>query len=516
MRFTVAHSRGLAGLVLSTLAGCSMPPAPETVAPVDSLPAAYPFAAEEGLPGESLAADSTWAIAWWESFEDPALNRLMDAALDRNFDLAEAVARVEEARARLGIATADLLPQLTGTLDATRSSTPNNSGFGRQIESILGGTLGDSTGVDSIPSPPLSTGPDRFTNTNYTASVALSYEVDIWGRIRRDRAAALNDLLASEEDLRAVRLGVLAETIRAWFEVLDLTQREVITREIVDVLEERVDLAESRYAQGLTTSFELYDIRQDLTATATGLPQITAQLAEARRALALLTGRFQGDLHALLEDAVMMREEIDAPAIPVGIPADVLAQRPDVRAERRRLEATRLRVGARRADLLPSITLTGSVGLQSSEASNIFDLTQWFNNLAAGLTAPLFQGGRLRANIAVAEAQYHAAVASYGRAVLTAVGEVEAALRQYRAQQDRVDFVVEERLEADAGLAVQSDRFAAGVGGYTDYLDALRNQLSVRSTAAEARRDLALARLAVHRAVGGTWVPSESSNSTER
>jgi outer membrane protein TolC len=171
-------------------------------------------------------------------------------------------------------------------------------------------------------------------------------------------------------------------------------------------------------------------------------------------------------------------------------------------------------VGARRADLLPSITLSGTVGLQASEPENLFRLDQWFNNLAAGLTAPLFQGGRLRANLGVAEAQYAQQVAAYSRAVLTAVGEVESTLRQYGDQRERFETLSGQLAEAEASLDVQTDRYAAGVGGYTDYLDALRNALNVRASLATARRDLALARLAVHRALGGAWVSDDDSSSS--
>ncbi len=503
--------------VLVLVAGCGLPPAADTVLPADSIPGSYGAAVRgDDQVGDPAGAPETdpfargdateWAERWWSDFDDPVLDSLLTIALSENLDIAEAVGRVQEARARVGIATAGLLPALNGSGNASRNEQPANAG-------IVGGLFGggnDSIPADSTAQPR----PDRFAFTDYTASLTLSYELDLWGRIRRDRAAALADLVASEDDFRGVRIGVIAETIRAYHELVDLARRAELTGEILDVLEERAALAETRYGQGLVSSFELYQIRGELRATATSLPQLTAQLADARRRLDLLTGGFPGELDALLESAAPADEALDVDAPPAGIPADVLVQRPDVRAAARRLEAARLRVGARRADLLPSITLSGTVGLQASEPQNLFRLDQWFNNLAAGLTAPLFQGGRLRANLGVAEAQYAQQVAAYSRAVLTAVGEVESTLRQFDDQRDRFGTLAGQLDEAEASLDVQTDRYAAGVGGYTDYLDALRNALNVRASVATARRDLALARLAVHRALGGTWVPEDDSSSS--
>lgn len=505
-----------AQLCLSFLvAACGLPPEADVVVPADSLPTAYPVSdsvAADDVEPVFRGDDTRWAEAWWQDFDDPVLDSLLDIALSENLDIAEAVARVEEAQARLGVATAGLLPTLSASGNASRNEQPANAGI---VGGLFGGG-GDSVPSDSTTAPDSTSQarPDRFAFTDYTVSLSLSYELDLWGRIRRDRAAALADLVATEDDFRGVRIGVISETIRAYHEVLDLTRRVEYTNEIVDVLEERAALAETRYGQGLVSSFELYQIREQLRAAATSLPQLTAQLADTRRRLDLLTGGFPGELDELLTGAAPPDEALDVDAPPPGIPADVLVQRPDVRAAARRLEAARLRVGARKAELLPSITLSGTVGLQASEPDNLFRLDQWFNNLATGLTAPLFQGGRLRANVSVAEAQYAAQVAAYRRAVLTAIGEVEATLRQYGDQRERFEMISGQLSEAEASLEVQSDRYAAGVGGYTDYLDALRNALNVRASVATARRDLALARLAVHRALGGTWVPEEDSPSS--
>jgi outer membrane protein TolC len=220
----------------------------------------------------------------------------------------------------------------------------------------------------------------------------------------------------------------------------------------------------------------------------------------------LVSGRHLSELQSLLETS---RSGDQIPVIPepvpAGIPADLLWQRPDVRASGYRLEASRLRVGARKAELLPSITLSGSLGLQSSTAGGLFDISQWFSNLAAGLTQPLFQGGRLRANLSAAEARYAQQLAAHGQTVLVAVGEVEAALLRHREEVERYRTLSEQLEEARSSVALQEERYRSGVGAYTDYLDALRVLLNTQSTLSVSTRDVALARLTVHRALGGTW-----------
>jgi outer membrane protein TolC len=178
------------------------------------------------------------------------------------------------------------------------------------------------------------------------------------------------------------------------------------------------------------------------------------------------------------------------------------------------LEAARLRVGARRAELLPSITLSGSLGLQSSTPDGLFDVSQWFSNLTAGLTQPLFQGGRLRANLDASEARYAQQLASHGKTVLTAVGEVEAALVRHREELGRYQTLSDQLMEAQASVSLQEERYRSGVGAYTDYLDALRVLLTTQTTLSSSIRDVAIARLAVHRALGGDWarLPGETNN----
>ena len=474
------------------LAACSFAPPPSLPEPAADLPGAF---------AESPYAGSHDAREWWDAFRDPVLSTVVDSVLAANFDLAEAVARVQQARAQAGIARAALLPAVQASGTASDQDNPSNAGFGQQFRELAGS--------EDSPLPGGFQFPDRLGITTYSLGMDFAWELDFWGRARNDSKAAAMEYLASESDYRAARIGVLAETITTYFEIVDLRRRTALARETVDVLLERVDLAQTRYDRGLVSSFELYQVRQELRNTQAGLPQLQSALVNAEGRMAVLLGGFRAKLEAILPDSLAPIPAGDPVA--AGVPADLLLQRPDVRAAGDRLEAARYAVGARRAELLPSLSFSGTIGLQSAEVDGLFNVDQWFRNLIGNLTAPIFQGGRIRNNIALAQGRFNQAAAVYGRTVVTAVHEVEAALAALENEGRRHDFLESQREEALAAVSLQSQRYASGVGGYTDYLDALRSLLNVESTLAGARRDLALARLAVHRSLGGEWTaPPES------
>lgn len=465
------------------LAGCSFAPVVQTPAPVAALPTQFAWA--------DSAADYT-PLAWWEGFEDPVLNRLIDSTLAANLDLVQAVARVEEVRALYRIERAALFPAVQASVGGSSQDQSANSGF----FSALGGGGGDDP--DGAPQ-----GPDRISFSTYTASLGLSYEIDFWGRVRNSTRAALSDYFAGEADLEAARLAVLSQTITTYFENVDLRRRVALASETVDLLTERVGQTEDRYNRGLITSFELYATLQDYRNIQAGLPLLERQLIDAEGRLAVLVGRYAGHIAPLLADT--LAPTVNTDPVPAGLPADVLLQRPDVRAAAQRLEAARYRIGARKAEQYPNLSLSGTLGLQGNTLESLTDLDQWYSTLAGTLTAPLFQGGRLRANVDAAEARYVQQAAAYTRTVLTAYQEAESALAAYEKERQRYAFLQNQYTESLATIDLQADRFESGVGTYLDYLDAYRTLLNVETNLSAARRDLALARLGIHRALGGGW-----------
>ena len=440
-------------------------------------------------------------LEWWKSFADPVLDQVMEAALDSSFDLAEAVARVDQARARARIAAAARFPTAQASLGASRFDAPTNAGLGAQLDELgLGADVTEAFGF---------TLPDRLDLTTYSLGADFAYEADFWGRHRNAALAAGAEHLASEADFQAVRIGILAETVATYLEIVDLRCQRRLAGEMAAILEEQASLAATGYQRGLTDIRDLYAAQRSLADAQAELPRMSGRLADAEGRLWILLGGHRADLGRLLPDAL---EPAATPAaMPVGVPADLLAQRPDVSAARQRVEAARLALGARRAALLPSLSLSGSIGLQATESSEWFDPDQWFESLSANLLLPVFQGGRLRGNVALAEAQLAQAAAAFGRSVVTAVNEVEAALAGFESSGRRLTLLTRLLEAATAEAALQERRYLAGVADYGSYLGAAQLLVSAESALAGGKRDLGYARLALHRALGGVWAADESA-----
>lgn len=430
---------------------------------------------------------------WWKTFNDPALDRIVEAALTRNFDLAEAIARVDQARARERIAQSVRSARVQPAAQVEDTNVPTNAGIGAQVDEL-----------DQNLSLAL---PDRLKLSTYTFSIDFSYEVDFWSRNLNQAHAAGSERLASEWDYRAARIGVVAETVRIYLEIVYLRRQRKLSGEIVEIFREREKLTTFRYNGGLDSARDLYRVRRNLWDAETELPAIEGRLADAEGQLWALLGGFRGDLVDMLPDSPSPLVALEP--VPVGIPADLLTQRPDVGAARQRMEAARYTIGVHRAALKPSLSLGGTIGLQNSGAENWFHPDQWFRNLTVNLLGPVFQGSRLQQNVVLAENRLNEAVAAYGRTVVTAVNEVEAALTGLETSRRfhtlRKVFAEEAQAEAEH----QERRYRSGVADYEDYLTASQTLVSANSALAMAERDLGYARLTLHRALGGAWVASE-------
>lgn len=480
MRVSSLSSVGMA----LALGGCvSLAPEAEAPAVVSAMPDAFPVL--------ETAGDYRPA-AWWQGFQDPVLDGLVDRALDANLDIAQAAARAERASAQARVARAGLLPALEASAGSNYSDTP-----------VAGGAFANFPGA-----------PTRITNENYTLGLAASYELDLFGRVRNDLGAARADADAAGQDLRAVRLATAAEVISAYFDIVDARFQIATTLQSVDVLSERADRTEERYLRGLAQSFELYQVREQLRSLEASLPQREVALSNAEGRLAVLLAEYPEALSASLDRPLLPQLVFDS--VPAGLPADLLAQRPDVAASWQRLEAARLRIGARRAERFPALRLSASTGTQGANPGDAFDIGQnWLLSLASNLVAPIFDGGRISANVAAARATYEEAAAAYGNAVLGAYREATVAIDAYEEQRQRYRLITAQAEEARATLDLQARRYSSGVGDYTGYLDALRSYLQVESSLSAAGRDVALARLGVHRALGGDWFSETEEDMSE-
>ncbi len=398
------------------------------------------------------------------------------------------------------MASAARLPAMQAALGPNEIRMPTSAGLGAQLDELgLGSDVFEAFGFVL---------PDRLDLTTYSAGAEFAYEVDFWLRDRNGARVAGAESLAAESDLRTARIRVLADTVGTYLEVVDLRHQRSLAGEIVELLKEWEWLMETRYGAGLVDAQSLYAARRQLHKAEAELPQLEALLANAEARLWVLVGGYREELADMLPDVLTTGASL-GPA-PGGVPADLLVQRPDVRAARQRVEATRYAVGARRAELLPSLSLSGSIGLQSSESADWFDPDQWFRNLSANLLAPVLQRGRLRGNLALAEARLDEAVAAFGRSVLTAVHEVESAIAGLEAARRRLGLLgsLEEAAKAEAGLA--HDRYASGLDDYASFLAAAQIPVSAKSAraAGERMRDwLCTAPSGVHGHPGSPGIP---------
>ena len=495
-RRPAVFARAVAVLATCLVAACAAAPPP-----------AVPELASRALSGipthfsaETVAGEYQ-PREWWRAFGDPALDEVVETALASNLDIAQAVARVAQAREAARLARAAIFPVIGARASVEDFSSPTNAGFGAQLAELgLEELLGEVSDDYALP--------DRLGLATFALSADVAYEFDFWGRVENERLAAGAGYMATESDLRAVRIGILSETIAAYYEIVDLRQRIALSHETVDVLLAREEVTALRYARGLADSLDLYRVRQQLRETQEGLPQLEHRLAAVEGRLAALLGGYREELDAVLPDT--LSPAAAAQPVPAGIPADLLLQRPDVQAAGHRLDSAGYSIQARRAELLPSLSLSGTIGLQTSQIGSLFNVQQWFTNLAANLLEPVFDGGRRKTRVALAEARFNELAAVYGRTVVTAVNEVEAALARLDAEGRRHDLLVARQEEAQATLDLRSERYASGVGGYPDFLDALLALLNVESALAGVQRDMVLARLAVHRALGGAWVAPDA------
>jgi multidrug efflux system outer membrane protein len=490
-------------VAVGLVGGCSMTPSMTEPEAERELPGSFdPAEADTALPTAASDTARLESTRWWTAFGDTTLTTLIDTAVTANFDLQAARARVDELEAQFRIARAPLFPSVTANGQYNVQNQPANTGIGGAIGGGGGGGGGNGGGGGGGGGQQQAI-PDRFEFETYQANLGVSYELDFWGRVRSQRKAALSQYFATAADLQAARISVISQTITTYFQAASLQRQVQLGKRTIDLLEQRLEITQDRYRRGLASSFQLFTVRQNLEAARSEQPDLESRLYDTRSRLATLLGRFAGEERRLLPDS--LTASVDLSPVPAGLPSDLLMQRPDVRAGALRLEAARQQIGVARAEMLPSISLTGQGGVQSSALSSLIDIDQRFANFTAQLTAPLFQGGRLRANVDAAEARYRQQAARYQQTVLTAFQEVKAALVAYQKQKERFQFLQDQVEAARASFQTQRDRYERGIGDLLALLDAERALYQAQTRRAAARLAVVNARLALHRALGGTW-----------
>jgi len=415
---------------------------------------------------------------WWRIYEDSSLEATVDEALANNADLLIAAARVDEARALLGEARSFFFPRVDAEAGARRQQISQRT----------------ATSFPGIPRE----------HSNYRATLNVSYEVDLFGRLSAGAAAARAELEASEASREAVRLALAAQVAKSYFALRSLDEQVDLTRRTVALRQEALGLQRKRLQGGVISEFELRQLEAEAAVVRAQLPPLEREREREEVALSVLLGRTPKQV---FESQIRTKEAFDetpgAPAVPSGLPSELLLRRPDLVEAERRLAAANARIAVARAEMFPSIALTGFLGSESASLSNLFSGPAMIWQVAAAVTQPIFAGGRLQARTEAAEARERAALAQYQQAIRAAFGEVRTALiaqsrarESYEAESARAAALTET-------LRLARLRYENGVASQLDVIDAERGLLAARIARIEALRAHRAAVADLFRALGG-------------
>lgn len=463
-----------AWLAAAGLAGCASV-GPDYVAPQIAPPAAWHRThAATGIG----ASDPTELARWWTMLGDATLTDLVGLALTANADLRSAQARLREVRARRDLAQANRAPTLGGSANASRSRSSEETGSGRTTE-------------------------------HFRAGIDASWEADLFGARRRSIEAAEADLEASAANLQATQVTLVAEVALNYIDLRAYQSRLDVARRNLAAQAEIAQLTDWRAQAGLVSALEAEQARAILEQTRAQVPTLESLLAQTQDRIAVLLATSPGALPVGLLDAA----PIPSPQarVAVGIPADVLRQRPDVQAAERRVAAETARIGQSAAARYPDLTLSGSIGLEALTLGALGATSAVAHSIVAGVSGVLFDGGRIARQVEAQEAVRDQAALAYEKAVLTALQEVESALAAVQQTRAR------ERILGDAVAAARNaalyatQRYRSGIIDFQAVLDTQRTVLSVEDALVSTRADASAAIVRLYKALGGGWTPTAAA-----
>lgn len=444
-------------MLIPYINGCALYEPQKREPDKDLLPQAYSVSPNSWDPG----------LRWWESFGDAQLNEFIEEALGQNFSLQQSWARLQQARALAVKSGAALYPDLA--LGAGASWRRHQSAVAGQADE------------------------------EYSLGLSSSYEIDLWGRIRSERQAALLSADASREDLNAAAMSLSANVATRWIGLISLRLQKQLLRQQLEANQIMQELVELRFRKSLASALDVFQQRQLVEQSRAQLPLVEQAEHQLRDELALLLGRSAFALPLIRAESLKVPEDLP----PAGLPAQLLTDRPDIRGALKRLEAADWNVSAARADRLPSINLSADAAYQADDLSRLFD--NWILNLAAGMTAPLLDGRRRAAEVRRLQAVVAENLAAYRQTVLNAIREVEDALISEVKLREHL-----ERLEAqlDAAQKALEEARERYRNGLIDYLPVLTQLLAVQNlerTRIQRKADVLTARIDLYRSLGGTW-----------
>jgi multidrug efflux system outer membrane protein len=476
---------GLFSIVQAFVTGCEVGPdykRPEATA----IPGAYRVA--------SIYTNGSWKVAeprgempkgnWWGMFNDPELNDLETQAANANPSLKAAVARFDEAREQLNVTRAGLFPSVDLEGSAVRQRISPNAPSAQ-----TGGPIGTPQ-----------------TYNDFTIPLNFTYEVDIWGRVRRSVEFARAQMQASADDLATINLDIQAEVAVDYFNLRALDTEMAVLRSSIHVFSRSLDLTISQRRGGIATDLEVAQAQTVLKTTEAQLPSVALQRAQFEHALALLAGQ-PAPSFRIPEQPL----NVVPPRIPAGLPSELLEQRPDISAAERSMAAANANIGVAKAAFYPAIILNGLGGFESVDAGSVFNASSRLWSFGPTLTLPIFEGGRLRAGLQLSQATYDEMVNNYRETVLTAFSEVEDSLAaqslladQYLAESDAL-------VAARKQLEVSNTQFRDGLITYLDVATAESTELTVEFSTVQIRGQQLVAAVTLIKSLGGGWVAGNTA-----
>jgi NodT family efflux transporter outer membrane factor (OMF) lipoprotein len=465
---------GLRAIALSgLLAGCAV--GPDYVPPATRAPDLW----AQDL-GRGLVDGKADLRTWWTALDDPELDRLIERATAGNLDIRQAVARIREARANLGIAGGELYPSVDGIGSAERSRVSNK--------------------VAGQVAPP-----QHRTDTLYTVGLDATWEIDFWGRIRRNIESADASIGASIEDYRDTLVVLYAEVARNYVEVRTLQTRIQSALDNVRAQRSSLQLTIDRNRAGLAPDLDVRQAQLNLATTEAFVPTLRSALAQAIDRLAVLLGEYPNSLKDEFAEAAPIPQPPED--IMIGVPSDMIRQRPDIRSAERQLAAQTAQIGVATAELYPQFTLSGSFAFESFSFDNWIEKQARSFSFGPAFRWNLFDAGRIRSNIEAQDALTEQALVGYEQTVLSAAEEVENAIAAYVQEQDRLEALRRSVVAARQSVALVETLYRTGLTDFQNVLDTQRSQFQQEDAQAESAGLVTQNLIQIYRALGGGWAP---------
>jgi len=454
--------------------------------------------------------DSAQLASWWKVFADPLLESLVTRAVESNFDLKIAEARVREARAALRVTDAGLWPQInvSGSYTRTQSQAISSAAAGAGSSTGTSGALTQGEPSATIPSTGSSgegssTSTPKRQNDLYQAGFDASWELDVFGGTRREKEASKADLEAAEENRKDTMVTLVAEVARNYFGLRAVQSRLEIAQRNIKIQQDSLDITRARFQSGLTSELDVKRAEALLSSTQAPVPGLEAAAKQAVHRLGVLLGCAPGALQAELAAAVAL--PANPPEVPVGLPADLVVRRPDVRRAERQFAAATARIGVANADLYPKFSLTGSFSGVSTDFDGLRLDANHIWAIGPSIRWPIFDGGRIRANIRIQNARQEQALAAYEKAVMGSLEEVENALVAYAKEQNSLVYLGQAFDANQRALDMANELYSKGLVDFLNVLDAERSLFAAEDLRTQSKAAVLTNLVALYKSLGGGW-----------